>query len=499
MYSRLFAVLLAATALSTEAGPFVRQASAQARDTTSGPALTIEEAMMIATRNNPDHLQVVNNRRVATAARRSAFGALLPSANVSFSSQYQQSGVQAIQGLTFSAPDTYQSNYSLSLGYQVGVGTFLNPRLQAANVAAADADIAGSVENVRFNVAQQYLTVLQARAQAELQDSLVGTAATQLELAKAKVQVGSGTSLDVSRAEVDLGTQRVAALRAHNQVEIEKLRLFQRMGVMQPQTVRLTSTFTVTSPTFTVDSVLELARRGNPTLNALRSRSKVAGLNVKVAKADYLPTLSMRTGWGGYTYQYSNPDFLIAQANGQALSSFQQCAFLDSLRRGAGLPSSKPCGASSIDAATAQRIRANNAQFPFNFTKQPFGVSASLSVPIFNGFSREQRVQEAFANREDADYRVRAIELQLTADVTSAYLTLTTAARAVALQEQVVARAQEELQLAEARFRVGASTSLDVSTSRTSFERAQTDRINAIYDFHKAFAALESAVGRPLR
>jgi hypothetical protein len=31
------------------------------------------------------------------------------------------------------------------------------------------------------------------------------------------------------------------------------------------------------------------------------------------------------------------------------------------------------------------------------------------------------------------------------------------------------------------------------------FERAESERINAIYDYHKAFAALESAVGSPLR
>ena len=31
------------------------------------------------------------------------------------------------------------------------------------------------------------------------------------------------------------------------------------------------------------------------------------------------------------------------------------------------------------------------------------------------------------------------------------------------------------------------------------YERAESDRINAIYDYHKAFAVLESAVGHPLR
>jgi outer membrane protein TolC len=73
------------------------------------------------------------------------------------------------------------------------------------------------------------------------------------------------------------------------------------------------------------------------------------------------------------------------------------------------------------------------------------------------------------------------------------------AVQTVALQEQNAARAREELQFAQERYRVGAATFLDVTTSRSSYEQASIDRVNAIYDYHKAFAALESAVGRPLR
>jgi outer membrane protein TolC len=40
---------------------------------------------------------------------------------------------------------------------------------------------------------------------------------------------------------------------------------------------------------------------------------------------------------------------------------------------------------------------------------------------------------------------------------------------------------------------------LDLSDARASYARAESDRINASYEYHKAFAALESAVGRPLR
>jgi outer membrane protein TolC len=74
-----------------------------------------------------------------------------------------------------------------------------------------------------------------------------------------------------------------------------------------------------------------------------------------------------------------------------------------------------------------------------------------------------------------------------------------TAARAVTLQELNAQRAREELSFAEERYRVGASTFLEVTDARTSFERAESERINAIYDYHKAYAQLESAVGRPLR
>jgi outer membrane protein TolC len=38
-----------------------------------------------------------------------------------------------------------------------------------------------------------------------------------------------------------------------------------------------------------------------------------------------------------------------------------------------------------------------------------------------------------------------------------------------------------------------------VTDARAALERAETDRINAVYSYQTAFAALESAVGRTLR
>jgi len=477
---------------------------AQAQNTTTRSAadalLTLDEAINLARRNNPVYLSQATSRRTADAAVRSARGAMLPSADASFGTRYQQGGQQVFNGLSFSnSSDVVQSSYGLNLNYRVNTATFVNPKAAVANRDAVDADISGSGEQLRAAVTQQYLSVLQAKARSALQDTLLKTAESQLELAKAKLAVGLGTSLDIRRAEVAFGQSQVALLTARNNVEVEKLRLFQQLGVAQPSDVQLTTDFPVNPPTFALDSLLDLARRQNPAILALRSRERAAALNIKVAKAEYTPTLSLSTGWGGNSYQYTDADFLVNQARGGVMGQLSSCLSQDSLRTAVGLASANCNSRFVFTDAQAASIRASNDQFPFRFQRSPFALTAAISMPIFDNFNREERVQRAAVDRETAAYDVKAKDLTMTADVTQAYLTLKTAAQTVALQEQNATKAQEELAFAEERYKVGASTFLDVVTSRGTYEQALIDRVNAVYDYHKAFAALENAVGRPLR
>ena len=476
-------------------------ARAQAVDSTGGPELSLEQAMALAAKNNPDHLQIVEARRVAVSKRRSAYGALLPRADAQLQGLYlQQGNTLASNGFTFgNGSNLEQSSFFIGLTYNIGTSTFLNPKIEAANVRAADADITSSVSSVRSQIAQDYFTVLGDQAKAQLEDSLIANAQTALQLAKAKLAVGSGISLDVSKAEVNLGTQQVAAIKAKNQVAIDRLTLFQHMGVQAPQNSRLTTNFPVQAPTFTVDSVLALARADNPALQAARTRDESAKLGIKAARGSYLPTLQVSTGVGGYTNQFTNPNFLV----GQARAGISNCLSQDSIRVGAGLSSQAgQCGAlmpdGTLPPAEQAAILKQNNSFPFGFTRQPFQISATLTLPIFDNFQREQRVEQSEATRNDALYVIRSQELKTTATVTSAYLTLQAQAEQVALQERTAQQAREALRLAEER-RVGLAPFLEVSDARTQFEQAESDRINSVYDFHKAFAALEAAVGRPLR
>ncbi len=174
----------------------------------------------------------------------------------------------------------------------------------------------------------------------------------------------------------------------------------------------------------------------------------------------------------------------MTQASAQLDASRASCIRQEEVRAALNLSNQLAlCNSMAFTAADAQAIRDNNARFPFSFTKSPRSFSAMLSLPLFDGFAREQRLQEAMASRSDARYSVKARELALTADVTAAYLTVTTAEKTVALQEQNAAKARQELKLVQDRYKIGATTFIDLT----------------IYDYHKAFAILESAVGHPLR
>src|SRR2546423_8729396 len=302
-------------------------ASAQVpRQDSAAQALTIEQAIVLAQRNNPELQQIQNNRVGARAAVRSAYGALLPSADASLSMQRQQGGQQIFSGTSLGASsDVNQSNYQIGLSYRLNSATLVTPSLQRANRDAVEADITGATETLRSNVSQQYLSALQAEANADLQDSLVVASQQELILAQAREIVGSGTQLDVQRAEVALGLQKVQALKARNQVEIEKLRLFQLMGTPQPANVKLVSKFPVTPMNLNLQDLIQSAHRENPVVLALRSREHVADLNVRREKGEYSPTLTLSTGVGGYTYGYTHSSFPVQHAAAQLDAARSSC------------------------------------------------------------------------------------------------------------------------------------------------------------------------------
>lgn len=476
------------------------QAATNATTTAQGAVLSLADALAFARRNNPGLATASNARRNAAAIVRAANGALLPSVNTNATAGFREGRQTFFQGQAFGATnDQLSSDISASASLNLSVGA-LNDRRQAKfNQSATESDIVAAEQNLRNNVTTQYLTALQAQARAALQDTLVTTTAAQLQLARARLQVGSGTQLDVSRAEVADGQQRVAAINARNQAAIEVVRLFQNIGVSPTPGTRLDSNLAAV-PDVDLQRIIEMATKSNPQLEGLRLRGEGLDRAIASARGAYFPSLSLSANVSAFTNRLTNTQQLITSGQSSALAQRASCIRSEEVRAAIGLTNSlSQCQAISFTPASEQAIRDSQSKYPFDFTRNPYSLSAAFSLPIFNGFRREQAVEQAVVNRRNSVNDIRSQELKVTADVTAAYLSLTTSQQTVALQEQLVANARTVLTLAQERYRVGAISLVELVQARGDFETASANRINAVYDVQRAFTALEAAVGRPLR
>jgi len=483
-------------------GPVV--AGAQQVATAAPAGLSLADAIAIARDKNPAYRQVLNDRGPAAWGVRGAFTSLfVPNVTATGGMSYTGPGSQTFLSSSFSqSVSTVSSFYDLSLTWQLSGATLSQPWLAKAQQHAVDADIAGAANALATGITQQYLTVLQARDQAELARKTLERNDEFLKLAQARFSVGQATLIDVRQAQVARGQAAVALLRAQTLVSVEKLRLFQQMGVTPPtdvQAVQLTDTFAVQTPAWQLTDLLTMAEEQNPALKALRAREVAAAWGVRAATSSYGPSLSASAGWSGFTQQFTDVEPLIRSGEFAANTRYGQCLSNDSVRTGAGLPAAGCAGIQWDPVTDEAALRAANSVYPFQFTRQPFQARLSISLPLFTNFARTQRVSEARAQHGDMEEAVRARGLAVQTEVSQAFLTLQTAFRTIGLQDTNRTAAREQLQLATERYRVGSGTFFELLDAQVAGLRAENDYVNAIYDYHKSLAALEAAVGRSLR
>ena len=491
--------LLALAAVALAAAPAAAQQPAAGQ-----PGLTIEQAVAAARENNPD-MQAQRNDVVATrAALRNARADFLPSASASTGFGYTAPGVQRFGSEVFGErPEYYSSNWQLGLNYEMSGSKLLQPRIARAQHEAAETRIAGYEANLVMEVQQQYLTALQAGEVATQAQREVERTREHERLANAKLEVGSGTPLDVRRAQVERGRAEATLVQQQNTYETELLRLGLLMGVELPTGTPLTSRFELFEPAFTAEQLVAMALENNPNLQAARANTVAAGTQVRAARSAYLPSVSFQAGLVGSVYSAGNIDPLVDQQLVGVQGAFESCNEGNQIRAAVGM-TLENCSVfdpsdPAVRAAVRQQIADANPSFPFGYQRQPLQASMTISLPLFDGLSRERRIEEARVAQNDARLSVTALEQRLTADVRGGLLSLRTAYRTAALQRQVAENAAEELRMARERFRLGAATSLEVTDAQTRLAEAERAVIDAVYTYHKSLAALEALVGRTLR
>lgn len=467
--------------------------------------LSLADAISLARQNNPVYRQAIHDRAPAAWGVRNAWSSLwVPSVTASGGISYAGPGEQNFLTSSFSqSVSTLSSSYSFLLDWTLNGQTLSQPGMRKAQLNAADADVNGAETNLVTGVKQQYLTVLQARDNAEVARQQLQHDEEFLKLAQARYDVGRASILDVRQAQVARGQAEVTLLRARTGVDVEKLRLFQSIGVSAPlpvATVQLTDTFPVQTPTWQLNDLLTQAEQQNPALRALRERERAAGWGVKAATSSYAPSVSLSAGWSGFTQKLSDVNPTIASIRQTAQSDSITCAYANAAWFNTGTGQVQlNCAALTNTSAAERAFLDQNGRYPFNFTPQPFQARLTVTIPLWGNFSQPLQVSQAKAQQQDLQESVRARGLQVETDVNSAFLTLQTDYQAIAIQDTNRTAGREQLQLATERYRVGSGTFFELLDAQVAALRAETDYINAVYDYHKALAALEAAVGRPLR
>jgi outer membrane protein len=470
------------------------------------PELSLDEALRIARQRNPLLQADLNNRELSDWNVRASYGSLIPAADASSALSWQGSGEQQFGSVTLSQlgftnqPSYYFSSYSIGISYALNGQILLAlPQAKADREAQIARGSAAEAQTVLL-VTQAYLEVLRQEEGLKLAERELERARGNLRLAQGQREVGTGTPMDVRQAEVAVGRARVNLLTSRNGVRTSKFRLLQEMGIDPQEEFALTSTFELVEPTWTEEALMELALERNPQLVGLRASIRTAEISTKMAKSAYLPSLSFSAGISGFTREASDPRFLVAQAQSSSLGQVAQCEALNELYRRLADPlPTQDCSRYLFTESQRRAVVNGNDNFPFSFTRNPPSASLRISLPIFQGLRRQRDLEAARIAEEDARLQVRDQELRLRADLASGLSTVQTAYEAALIEQENQTWADEQLRLAQERYRLGAATFLELVEAETVKAQADRDRIAAIFAYHDALANMEALVGASLR
>lgn len=466
-------------------------------------SLSLEAALDLALRNNPDYRLQMGQLESAERQVRAARGDLLPSLNVSNGYGYQASGERRVGSVVLgNQPDYFSSSYSANLSFSMNGAALLRPAQARAQAEAQDARLQGAAAGLVAQVTDAYLTVLQADAQVAQAEAALERVRLSVRQTAALVEVGAGTPLDLRRAEVQEGQSEVQRIQSLNQAAASRLALGRLLGQTLEEGVQLTSTFASEIPALEVEALLSRAMSENPVLRASRATVEATRTGIRSAKSAYLPNFSASAGLSGSVFVAGDVEPLIRNELGAQSGRFQSCIADNRLRALLG-DAPRDCAALNpalpgVESAIRDQVQSNNSGFPFDYRRQPLNLSVSFSLPVFTGGARRRAVQEAELQFSNAQEQVRAEELRLRVEVTTAVRSVDTARQVVALQARIRQTSTEELRLAQERFRLGLASSIEVADAQTNLSQSERDEINAFYELQKALVALESLVGGPL-
>jgi outer membrane protein len=288
---------------------------------------------------------------------------------------------------------------------------------------------------VLLDVDRAYYGVL--RAQAELNVAQETVKDRQLvsnqttELQKNQIKSG----LDVSFANVDLAQAQLLLIQAQNDVQTSYAILSAALGYGDTRTFDLSEEPSPLSPPPDFSALLQQAIQNRPDLLTLKLDAQSAHTYATAERDLWFPTIS-------------------------AL----------------GVAGVAPVGADQLPPRYA-------------------AAGVNVNIPLFNGHLFGALRSEANYRAKAQDEDARNLQDQIVRDVRTAWLSANSDYQKLGVATQLLKNATDALDLAQARYKLGLSSIIELSQAQLNLTQAQLYSANAKYDYQTQLSVLNFQIG----
>lgn len=420
--------------------------------------LTLQEAIGIALRNNYDIQLAQNDSLIAALDYEYRNAVFLPRLNANLGTTWtQNNNSQEFSDGTNRSGNVGTNNLSgsLTLNWVLfdGMRMFATRDKAEQMISLGDKVIKNQVVNTVAQVITTYYAIVREKQQLLAIEEQLRFSQARVDLTSRRLEIGAGARPDVLQSQVDHNAQRAARLRQQTLISQLKENLNLLMFPEQTGSGPASTSYEVSEhiplePSLALEDILRDMDETNPILDITRKNIDIAHISLREVKADRWPTLQFNSA---YNFNRVN--------NNIALNPF--------------LP-----------------LINQNRGFNYGFT---------ATIPILNYRNTHRLIRQAELNINYQSLLYNSQRAQLRLTVVNAFKEYEFQQQALALEEENIGLARENVEIILQTFRLGGATLIQLREAERSLEEANNRLIAARYSTKVAETELMRLRGELVR
>lgn len=397
--------------------------------------LDLDTAVQMALQNNYKTRIADGNLQTAEGNKKQTIGSFGP--QVSFSHNSSRShNYKSFPATT--VIDSFKNSASVSLPVYTGGNRKGSISASKRNYEIAELEIERTDQEVKLDATQAYFDVLQARNLVVLNKEAVDRLEEHLRNVEAKFSVGVVAKIDVLRSQVELADAQQELIKADNNYDMAVATLNNTIGLPHATDTVINDELAHNEYNKSLEDCIAFSALHKPDILQAEKSVAVAKNNIMVARSGYLPQVSVVGSYGW-----------------------------------------------------------DNDKFPGD-EKSSWNVGAVMSMSIFDSNKTRGAVDAAQGTLAQKEATYEQIKDNVFLSVRNSYLSLREAEKRIYTASVTVEQAREDYMISQVRYQAGVGTNTDVLDAQVAFTRAQTNYVQALYDYNTSWANLENSMGVPV-